>query len=104
MNQENLLVDPRFDGNSLKLAYNRLFILRHWRDVQQTFGLTNREIQVGILICKGNSNQKIAKDLGIRLSTTKEYIKRIQKKLNVHSKTQLAVKMILATDIFTEEA
>jgi LuxR family maltose regulon positive regulatory protein len=54
--------------------------------------LTEREFQVMLLLAKGLSNQEIADNLVISLSTTKTHITRIYGKLSVSSRTQAVIR------------
>jgi two-component system nitrate/nitrite response regulator NarL len=52
--------------------------------------LTDREQQTLALITKGMSNKLIARELGISDGTVKVYVKNILRKLNLHSRLELA--------------
>lgn len=52
-------------------------------------GLTEREIEVMQLLCKGNSKAYIAEKLFVTENTTKGHVRHIYAKLDVHSKTEL---------------
>jgi LuxR family maltose regulon positive regulatory protein len=54
--------------------------------------LTERELEVLSLIKTGFSNQKIAKELFVSLSTVKTHIRNIYEKIDVHSRTQALVR------------
>lgn len=57
----------------------------HWYEV-----LTERERQTLIWISRGLSNKLIARELGISDSTVKVYVKSLLRKLNLHSRLELA--------------
>jgi len=92
-----------FDSAYLRIAYGRLFQSKYWVTVQKRFGLSNREIQVGILMVKGLENEEIADSLGIGAGTVRTHIKAIKLKLVVSTRSQTVVKLILATGILTED-
>ena len=100
---DNVLMDPRYDGKGLRLAYTRLFAPNRWRAVQRTFGLGDREIQVAILLVKGRDGRQAADKLHMAYNTYKQHVKRIEQKLAVHNSRQAVVKMILATGIITAD-
>jgi len=52
--------------------------------------LTSREQQTLALITKGMSNKLIARELGISDGTVKVYVKNVLRKLNLHSRLELA--------------
>lgn len=53
-------------------------------------GLTKKEIEVCFLIRNGYGDQEIAMDMCISVHTVKNHVKRIHKKLEVHTRGQLA--------------
>lgn len=55
-------------------------------------GLTTREHEVATLIVEGLSNKEIAEKMEIRPSTVNDHLKRIFWKLDVRSRTEVAVK------------
>lgn len=53
--------------------------------------LTARELQVVALIVEGMRYKEIAQSLGLSYETVKTYVGRIRKKLDVSSKTEVAM-------------
>ncbi|MGP4039485.1 response regulator [Gracilibacillus sp. D59] len=53
--------------------------------------LTNREMEILLLIAQGKTNQEIADELFIALKTTKVHVSNILSKLEVQDRTQAAV-------------
>jgi DNA-binding NarL/FixJ family response regulator len=64
--------------------------------------LTRRENQVLVLLVGGKTNQEIARDLTISVSTVKTHVQKIIAKLGVSDRTQAAVKAI-ETGLFVPE-
>lgn len=60
-----------------------------WAGLAHEHGLTERESEIFILICKGHSNRHIAKHLHISENTVKAHKKKIYAKTGVHSKSEL---------------
>jgi len=56
--------------------------------------LTPREVQIADLIMRGLSNPQIARRLNITTSTLRTHIKRIYRKVDVHSKSELILQVI----------
>jgi LuxR family maltose regulon positive regulatory protein len=56
--------------------------------------LSDRELEVLILLCQGNSAGDVAKDLVISVNTAKAHIKNIYQKLNVHSRKEAVERAI----------
>jgi LuxR family transcriptional regulator, maltose regulon positive regulatory protein len=50
--------------------------------------LSERELEVLVLLAAGNSNRQIASELFVALSTVKTHIKNIYGKLDVRNRTQ----------------
>ncbi|MDO4705136.1 MAG: response regulator transcription factor [Comamonadaceae bacterium] len=56
--------------------------------------LTARELQVAQLLARGDSNKAIARELDVTESTVKIHVQNVLKKLNLHSRVQIAVYMV----------
>ena len=54
--------------------------------VHECFGLTNREVEVLLLLAEGRSSSYIAEELVLSANTVRGYVKNIYQKLDVHSK------------------
>jgi len=59
-----------------------------------TYGLTDRETGVLLLLSKGNSYKLIAAESNISIDTVRSHIKKIYEKLQVHSQTEAVIKAI----------
>jgi len=59
-----------------------------------SFSLTNRELEILNLLVEGASNNSIAQELFISIQTVRNHIRHIYDKLQVHSKSQAVVKAI----------
>jgi len=102
--QPNPLTDFHpFDSTYLQIAYGRLFRSKYWATAKKRTGLSNREIQVGILLAKGLATEEIADSLGIGSGTVRNHIKNIKQRIAVSTRVQVVVKLILATGILTED-
>lgn len=63
-------------------------------DDGETEALTDREDSILRLVAAGRSNKEIANELTLAEGTVKNYVSRIMDKLNVRSRTELAVKAV----------
>jgi DNA-binding NarL/FixJ family response regulator len=63
---------------------------RRARDTEPRRALSERELEIATSIAKGRTNQEIAADLFISLSTVKTHIARIQDKLDVRNRVEIA--------------
>ena len=61
---------------------------------KNTYGLTDREIEVLGLIVEGMQNEQIAKKLVITLSTAKAHVHNILQKLYVENRTQATIQAV----------
>lgn len=63
------------------------------RELLRTGGLTEREIEVALLVASGARNEEIARTLTVTEATVKTHLHRIFAKLGVRSRTQLALQL-----------
>lgn len=101
-------IDELFDVGAataarLRLSYAHLFQVEPWRAVGKEFGLTPRELQIGIFMAKGYTQRWIAGRLDIAVTTVQNHRKRILLKLRCHSTNRAILKMILATGLLFPE-
>lgn len=64
------------------------------KEALNKYELTSKELSVLKLLADGNSNNEIAKKLGISINTTKVHMCSILQKLSVDDRTQAAIKAI----------
>ncbi len=64
------------------------------KDDENAEELTGREDAILRLVAAGRSNKEIANELNLAEGTVKNYVSRIMDKLNVRSRTELAVKAV----------
>ncbi len=67
-----------------------------WSYLRRHYRLTNREFQVGKLVCRGYTNKEIAKTLTIKPGTVKTHLLNIYRKAHVTSK--IALLLMFAND------
>lgn len=68
-----------------------------WAYLRRLYRLTNRELQVGKLVCQAFSNKEIAKTLTIKPGTVKTHLLNIYRKAHVTSK--IALLLTFANDV-----
>jgi DNA-binding NarL/FixJ family response regulator len=56
--------------------------------------LTKRRRQVAKLACRGLPNREIAEKLGVSVGTVKVHLHAVYEKLNIHSRTKLAIALL----------
>ena len=52
--------------------------------------LTSRELEVAVLVARGHTNRRIASELSISGRTAENHVRKIFRKLGLHSRSQLA--------------
>ena len=77
----------------------RLRDVRLWRGVQRQMGLSNREIQVAILLVLGRSYREIGAELKIRPRTVATYVRRIKGKCHEQQRARLVTELLLASGL-----
>jgi len=88
-----------FSRSQLKAMLGIAMFEQHlWglRDMAESSGLTERELEVSELVVRGFSNRQIAERLGIAESTAKVHLHHAFGKLHVASRAELLVKTTVA--------
>jgi two-component system, NarL family, nitrate/nitrite response regulator NarL len=66
--------------------------------------LTKRRRQVAKLACLGLSNREIAEKLGLIEGTVKVHLHAVYEKLNIHSRTKLAIALMKRQQVKMRDA
>lgn len=82
--------------NSLYALSNNLFSYQAipYQSIQDTFGLTRKELIILRYICQGFDNQRIASTIFTSLATVKTHVRHIFRKAEVCSKQELLSKVM----------
>jgi DNA-binding NarL/FixJ family response regulator len=64
----------------------RLDLGRATREVELPAGLTERELEVLLVLVRGRSNREIAENLGISAKTVGHHVQHLYEKAGVHSR------------------
>jgi DNA-binding NarL/FixJ family response regulator len=67
---------------------------KQWLYLKKRYNMTPRELQVAILICRGFSNDDVAKALKMKHGTVKTHLRNIYRRTRVKSKILLLLKFI----------
>jgi DNA-binding CsgD family transcriptional regulator len=62
--------------------------------LRQKYGLSPREAEISLLVCKGLIDREIASAMGISFSTVRTHLKRIFRKVDVTTRTELVFVLI----------
>lgn len=90
-------------GKREELSRQRLQDVRLWRQLQRDLHLSNREIQVAILILLGRSVRQCGVQLGVRPGTVLCYLARLRRKTATRCRAELILKLILASGLILGE-
>ena len=83
------MIEKNYSQNNL-MPLNK----QQWMYVQKRYNLTARERQIAELICQGFGNNKISKNLRIKLGTVKTHTRNIYRKVRVRNKIKLLLTFI----------
>lgn len=67
---------------------------KQWRYIQRRCHISPRELQVAMLICRGFTNEEIAKTLRIKPATVKTHIRNVYRRIHVRTKIQMLLKFV----------
>ena len=67
---------------------------KQWQLLQKRYRMTNRELDIAQLICRGLNNEEIADILDIRYGTVKTHIRNIYRKTWVRNKIAMLLRFI----------
>lgn len=73
-----------------------LFSEEQWAQVIARLDLTTRQEQVARLICRGLSDERIARELGRSQSDIRGHCERLFRRLGVNSRVGVVVRIVLA--------
>jgi len=74
---------------------------KQWLRIQRWHHLTDRELQVAELVCRGFNNEVIAAKLKIKYGTVKTHIQNIYRKVHIKNKIQMILKFVDTAAKFT---
>lgn len=88
----------------IRLAYARLFNSTVLARTAREFGLTNRQAQVAVLLCKGVPVCRIGACLGIAKGTVAVHRRAVYAMMGVRCSEQMICKLILASGLLSDAA
>jgi DNA-binding NarL/FixJ family response regulator len=68
-----------------------------WTKIAARLHLSRREIEIVQEVCNGRTDKAIARTLGISLNTVREHQRRIHRKLGVHDRASLVLRIVAAS-------
>lgn len=67
-----------------------------WRRLENHFGLSPRQGEIGRLMCTGHSYKAIALHMGISINTVRMHVRALFNKLGVHDRVGVLIELITA--------
>jgi len=61
------------------------------REIQESYGLSDRELEIVLCVVRGRTNKEIGAELAISEGTVKNHLHRIMRKVGVGNRTELAM-------------
>ncbi len=91
-NQYNKLYEDEIHELDFAAPPVHVFDDEHWFYIQRRFHLTDRELQVARLVCRGLNNDAIAAKLKIRPGTVKTHMRNLYRRIRIKNKIQMILK------------
>ena len=73
-----------------------LFTQARWVELAEMIGLTQRQREVAVLICRGHTNGRIAAELRVSFGTVRLHVYRLFRRMSVCSRVGAVVQLVLA--------
>ncbi len=93
-NQKIDNLDLALDNSIFRRPDVHLITPKQWRYIQRRCQISPRELQVAMLICRGFTNEEIAKNLRIKPATVKTHLRNIYRRIHVRTKIQMLLKFV----------
>jgi len=71
-----------------------MFNSTQWNYIQKGFHLTDRQVQIAKLICRGLTNVQIAKKCNITYNTARTHVNHICVKISAYGRAELILRLI----------
>ena len=96
MNQLRYFSSNKDSGYDVNFNVPTISLLgdKQWLRIQRWHHLTDRELQVAELVCRGFNNEDIAAKLKIKYGTVKTHIQNIYRKVHIKNKIQMILKFV----------
>ena len=94
-NDDNKLIDEAIKDDSLyKRPEVKLFNKEQWSYIKKRYRISERELEISMLVCSGLNNREIAQKLQIEEATAKTHTRNLYRKVNVKNKISLLLKFM----------
>ena len=95
-----LPIDRNKESSLFKRPSGILLNEKQWLFLKKRYHMTNRELQVAILVCRGFDNDEIAEALKIKQSTVKTHLRNVYRRARVKNKILLLLRFVEDVDKF----
>ena len=98
MDQRQYSYPDKDSGHDFDFSVPSISLLdgKQWLYIQRCFHLTDRELQVARLVCRGFNNGDVAAKLKIKRGTVKTHIRNIYRRVRIKNKIQMVLKFVAA--------
>ena len=99
-NRNNIAEKTIEDDSLYKRPEIKLFNKEQWSYIKKLYRISERELEISMLVCRGFSNREIARKLQIEEATAKTHTRNVYRKVNVKNKISLLLKFMEDTNRF----
>jgi DNA-binding NarL/FixJ family response regulator len=99
-NRNNIAQKTIKDDSLYKRPEIKLFNKEQWSYIKKLYRISERELEISMLVCRGFSNREIARKLQIEEATAKTHTRNVYRKVNVKNKISLLLKFMEDTNRF----
>ena len=86
-NNDNKVIEETIKDDSLyKRPEVKLFNKEQWSYIKKRYRISERELEISMLVCHGFNNREIARKLQIEEATAKTHTRNLYRKVNVKNK------------------
>ena len=94
-NNDNKVIEETIKDDSLyKRPEVKLFNKEQWSYIKKRYRISERELEISMLVCHGFNNREIARKLQIEEATAKTHTRNLYRKVNVKNKISLLLKFM----------
>jgi DNA-binding NarL/FixJ family response regulator len=92
---DNKVIEETIKNDSLyKRPEVKLFNNEQWSYIKKRYRISERELEISMLVCGGFNNREIARKLRIEEATAKTHTRNLYRKVNVQNKISLLLKFM----------
>jgi DNA-binding NarL/FixJ family response regulator len=93
-NDNKVIEETKKDDSLYKRPEVNLFNKEQWSYIKKRYRISERELEISMLVCHGFNNREIARKLQIEEATAKTHTRNLYRKVNVKNKISLLLKFM----------